>query len=622
MSVDEYTESSPWKRRAAALMALLAVLGAGYGIYWFFSGSEDGPTAEPLQTTAVRKGELVSSLTTTGTAASSLTSRLTFQSSGQVKTISVTVGQQVTAGQELGRLDDRDAKRKLETAASNLNISRLKLQQMLEPPKPQDVAAAEQSVASAQAQVASARAALDKALNPPAADVAAVDGSVAQAETALQNAKNNINNAWLSLVNAQKNYCQAPGIVISPCHEWHLPFSDQHIAELTEWVRAPGGPAAQVGTATAAANSLLQANSSYLAARGAVEPAERSLESALAKRTALLGPPDANQLAQLNAAVAAAEAGLAAAQGRLESLLKGPTAIEFSLQRESLRLAEISHEQAQDGVDNLVLKAPFAGSIGAISVNVGDMVGVSTAAITLTNTAEVRIDVTVSEADVGGIKQGQFGIAIFDAMPGQVYLIKIAGVSTAPTVTQGVVTYPAQAAILRGQTLAQNADELRKMSSALQSLSGTSATAGRALGQGTPTASRTPGAGGTPPAGASPRTGGGLSQESLARLLNPPLPAAGMNATIILVLEVKPESLLVPSTAVRRQGPQSFVTIVTPDGAQEQRLVTVAGTDGTSSAISSGVSEGELVAVTGVAPTVIGAATPTPRPPTPPGGVR
>jgi len=262
--------------------------------------------------------------------------------------------------------------------------------------------------------------------------------------------------------------------------------------------------------------------------------------------------------------------------------------------------------------------------------------------MTLTNPSSMRIDLTVAETDLSGLKAGQFGVATFDSMPGQTYLVKVTGVSQSPTVAQGVVTYPAQAQILTGKDIAANAADLQKISAALQSLGGSfgggaqRATGAGGAGQRTPNAGqatafaqRTPGAGqGTPGTGG---TAGGA--DTVTRLLNAPLPAAGMSANVVIVENVTENALLVPSAAVRRAGRQTTVTVAKDDGTRETRAVVTGGTDNTNTAITSGLTEGEKVVVGGTTAVPTGSASSAAggggpggfgpgRQPTPAGGVR
>ena len=88
----------------------------------------------------------------------------------------------------------------------------------------------------------------------------------------------------------------------------------------------------------------------------------------------------------------------------------------------------------------------------------------------LTDPTGVQVALTVSETDLPGIKVGQYGVASFDALPGSVYIVKIISVSTVPTVTQGVVTYPVQAQILRPADITADQAELTPLLPTLQSL--------------------------------------------------------------------------------------------------------------------------------------------------------
>lgn len=641
---NDFDEGRPWARRVISLAIILGLFGGGaYAAYSF--GFRNNSTATPVATTTeatATKGQLLSSFSTTGTAASTLTTKLTFQASGQVKTISVAVGDKVTAGQELARLDDRDASRKLESARSSLAVAQIKLQQLLDPPKAADIASAQQSIASAQGQIASAQANLDKATRGPAdADVLTADAAVASAENALTTANNQIDTTWTGLLAAQRNYCVLPAIIVDVCYSQDIPLSDSKVASLNAELRNPPGSVSQGNAIASAIPALFSANNAYLNAKNAIVTAQSNIDTAKAKRRALNDPPSASDLAQYQASLATAQAGLVTAQAKLDQLTAGATAADIALQSESVKQAQISLQQQQDAYDGLVLRAPYAGVVGTVTINVGDQVGLSTAAITLTNPEGVRIDLTVSETDLAGIAQGQYGVATFDALTGNIYLLKITGVSTTPTVTQGIVTYPVQAQILRGADLAANAAGLLQVSSTLTALGGGAArpagggTAtgtggaggfpGGARGTGSP-AGRTPGAaaaGRTPGAGGPGAGGAGF----LAQIANAPLPSPGMSANVTVVLKVTEDALLVPTNAIKRSGRTSVVNLKLPNGTVEVRTVTTGGSDNTNTAILSGLVEGDVVQIGGAtaATTATGSRTVAPgggRQPTPAGGVR
>lgn len=643
----DYDDGRPWLRRIISLAVLLGVLGGGAYAAYYFGFRDDSPakTAATTSEATVTKGQIVSSLTTTGTAASTLTTKLTFQASGQVKTIGVVVGDKVAAGQELARLDDRDASRKLESSRSSLTVAQIKLQQLLDPPKAADVASALQSVASAIGQLTSAQANLDKATRGPSdSDALTADAAVTTAQNSLVSANAQVDTSWNALIGAQRSYCLLAGILVDVCYAQDIPLSDVKNAALTAELRNPPGSASQGTAIISGINSLFSANNAYSNAKNGVVTAQNNIETAKAKKQALYDPPTTSDLAQLNASVTTAQAGLVTAQARLDQLNAGATSAEIALQSESVKQSQISLQQQQDAYDSLVLRAPYAGTVGAVAINVGDQVGASTAAVTLANPEGVRVDLTVSETDLSSIKQGQYGVATFDSLAGNFYLLKITGVSSTPTFTQGVVTYPVQAQILRGADLAANAAGLQQVAAAFASLgAGTTRTTGAGAGQQGGTgaapaggvqggagaqggAQRTPGAaaaGRTPGAGGQGGAGAGL----LASIANAPLPSPGMTASVTVVLSVTQDALLLPTGAIKRSGRTSVVSIKLPDGTFEQRTVTTGGTDSTNTSVLTGLVEGDVVQIGGTTSGAAAGRTPTAaaagaRQPTPAGGVR
>jgi len=254
----------------------------------------------------------------------------------------------------------------------------------------------------------------------------------------------------------------------------------------------------------------------------------------------------------------------------------------------------------------------------------------------ISDPSSVRIDLTVSETDLIGLNQGMYGIALFDSLPGQFYVISISNVSQIPKVTQGIVTYPVESEILTGQKLMQAFPELTKLASGL-SMTGN-------LGN---FSSMLPG-GGMPPSGGTggpPGTGRGmpdididcaqktlgemdidfsdfrsLGRENIEKLrsagcisrpsgppagegmrammenlLNPSLPPAGMTANVILLKGIKENLLLVPSKAISRKGRDAFVNKKVSDTEIQEIKVTLGESDGTRTQIVSGVEEGETI---------------------------
>ena len=619
---DEFSEGPSWIRRAIALVILLAVVGAvAFGVYHFFFAGSSTATPAAVQTQAtVTKGSLVTSFATTGSAAANLSTKLTFQGTGQVTEVDVKVGDSVTAGQVLAKLDSTNAKRTLQSAQTNLQTAQLSLQQVLQPPTASDIASAQQAVVSAKAQVASAQSALATLTGAPAAsDELTAQNAVSQAQLAIQTANTQVTTSYTALVAAQASYCtSATTIFVTPCQVSDIPLSAQAVNDLTNEIRNPPGTAAQGQAIAAAAQQFMNASNSYINAKNGVLTAQQSLASAQAKLAQLNAPATASAVQAAQANVSAAQANVQAAQAKLDTLMAGPTALTVAQAQQQVASAQIAVANAQDAITQLNLTAPYAGVIGAMNLNVGDLASADSA--TITDPTGMQVQLTVSETDLPGIKTGQYGVATFDALPGSFYLVKVVTVGSVPTVTQGVVTYPVTAQILRPADLQADSADIQKIQTELFGLlrgGGTGAApaggfaggGGRAAG-GTATGQR-PRASGTPAAGGSPAAGNGQGGAGFLRILgNAPMPDAGMSANVTILEKVVSNSLLVPTGAIKRQGRQTYVVVLNSNGTTKNVDVVVGGSDSTNTAIVSGVTEGEkvLLGATTVAP---GAATAT-----------
>lgn len=301
-------------------------------------------------------------------------------------------------------------------------------------------------------------------------------------------------------------------------------------------------------------------------ARNARDAAAAGVAAAQAKLDTVVNGATAANVQDAQNAVATARAAADAALAK-QSALGGQQNSNYALQQQQVLLAEISLQQAQDAVDDGTLKAPFAGPVGAVSINPGDLVAPSTAAITLTDPDRMSVQLTVSEADLPGLASGQFGTATFDALPGRTFIVRTSGVSNIPTVTSGVVTYQAQAEILTRDTLRKEAAALLPVLR-IRGILPANATADDA-------------------------------SKFIEGIATQTLPAPGMNANVAIMEQIVPDALILPAGVVRKRGTDTVVTILKADGTQEQVKVTAGVSDGVNVAITSGLKAGDRAVVSG-----------------------
>ena len=160
----------------AAVVVIVAVLA-------FLLTRGDGPdVVVELQQAEAVMGRLNSEVDLSGSALAERSATLSFEVAGVVASVAVAQGDEVQAGDPLGTLDDAEAQRQVETAAVQLRLAQLRLDDLQAGPVPSAVASANQGIASAKSQVIAAEQALALLSEPPnAADLASAEQAVATA---------------------------------------------------------------------------------------------------------------------------------------------------------------------------------------------------------------------------------------------------------------------------------------------------------------------------------------------------------------------------------------------------------------------------------------------------------
>jgi len=364
-----------------------------------------------------------------------------------------------------------------------------------------------------------------------------------------------------------------------------------------------------------ALNSSAKALDSSAKALDSLNVAAANLVSATAKRTSLDDPLSESESAQLLAAIKSAEATLTSALRKKDDLLDGPSENEIKLQELNIAKAKQSVDQAQETLTDMVLLAPFSGQIGAVNVSEGVWVTASTTAFSLVDLGSVGVDLTVSESDFIGLASGDLGMATFDSIPDQPFIIKLANITSLPEITQGVVTYPAQAEFLN---MREAAEILPRFGSLLQGASGSSVTGSRpGIGSGIDMqalrrcAAEQVGREVSSPSDLTPSemslirekcfsesaTGGNSRTGSTGTRVKP---AIGMNASVTMLLEFKEDVLIVPAQAIQSDKGREVVTLLGQDQMTTTSVpVSIGITNGDQTEIISGLEEGQVVLIPG-----------------------
>jgi len=693
------------KRKIPVIPVIFVSLVIIIALFFYFDllslfGSDQEDTLISKEQAIAEKGNMVSTLTSSGTAKAGAQSNVYSSSSGEIKEVKFSVGDEVKEGDVLITFDDESAERNLEISKSSLRQAKLTLQELEDSPTEGEILNANQSTTSAQQQLVSsqqqltnAKISLDKLIAPDISNVnnlqanvvsaegsiisaqgsvvsaqanvvssegsiISAQGSVVSAQANVVSAQGSIDNAYIELLDAQQGYCDGV-LTVGPytdekapvCATIDLPLSDSNKTRLLNDIKRENDPTvARINTTQA----LLLANSSYNNAKSSLETAnsnletakssletansnletaKSSLETANSNLDILLNPPD-RDLKQAQATIESASSSVINAETALKSaiqsekdVLDGVSQFQIEKQMEVVYSAELSVAENQKQLDSLVVVSPRDGVIGQINVSVGDKVGASTLLSIVSDITSISVDLAISESDVGGIKEGLYGIAMFDSLPEEFYIVEITNVSIIPNINQGIVSYPVEAGILKAKDIALALPELAKYASGISGLSGI----GDFLSPGGMTAGR-PAGGGFDPANLDldclqkslgedfdiskigPETfqkirdsgclpgrpqgmpGGSSMLSMIDQFIPSKMPSAGMGANVILFKELKENLILVPSKAVQRKDRATYIKTLV--GEKEIDVnVEVGESDGTRSSILSGINEGDVVII-------------------------
>lgn len=176
----------------------------------------------------------------------------------------------------------------------------------------------------------------------------------------------------------------------------------------------------------------------------------------LANLNWLLGRPDEQEINEADARVALAEANLADAQREWDRLKDGPDP-------DDIAAAEARIAALESTIGQVILLAPFGGTVTHVESKVGDQINPGSVAFRIDDLSRLLVDVEITEVDVNRIRLGQPVMMSFDAIPDKEYSGKVVEVARIGTAVQGVVNFTvtvqienADGAVRPGMTAAAN----------------------------------------------------------------------------------------------------------------------------------------------------------------------
>jgi HlyD family secretion protein len=381
----------------AAAVIVAAVVGVGVLRTRQAASSED-----ETRSAVVERGTLLVAVSASGNIEPEARVDLVFSSSGRVAEVPVEVGDVVTAGDVLARLDTEQLALQVEQAQAALTSAEAQLAQLRAGARQEEVSAAEANLRAVQAQTDAASASLAQLLS------GATDAQIAAAE-------------------ADHASAVIQQILAEDAHEMTMKC-------FTFRVPTPTGKQERT-ICPALGDPEIQARYNLAAA-------DKSLAAAQAQLDELLAGADINQVRAARANVSSAEAQRDAMQAQLDLLLTGATEGQIAAAEARVEQAQVSLELAELSLEKATLFAPFDGIVAAVNVTAGEMASAGPLpAITLLDASRFRMTVGVDEIDVGQLAVGQVAQVTLDALPDVQITGSVERIAPAATIEGGVVYY-------------------------------------------------------------------------------------------------------------------------------------------------------------------------------------
>lgn len=295
--------------------------------------------------------------------------------------------------------------------------------------------------------------------------------------------------------------------------------------------------------------------------------------------------------------VGGAKQRLATAEADLREVLGGGSvpddvAMQIQLKQMNVELAQGKLEDAQAAVEDAQkaldeakikspeVKAPFAGFITSVSVKGGDEIKAGTVAVQLADPNKFKADILVSEMDILKIKVGGDAQVKVSASSSLSLPAKVTYIAPTATIQSGVVNYKVTVEV---QTLETATSNQQSTASGPPSESSGS----------TPTPRQFSGTFGQRQSGTGAQSGQASAITSQSFQLR-----QGLTITVSLITAQRSNVLLVPNTAIKTQGGQAYVQVITSSGTPENRNIQTGISNYQYTEVTDGLSEGEKVVIT------------------------
>ncbi|MGO9875510.1 MAG: biotin/lipoyl-binding protein [Acidimicrobiia bacterium] len=455
----------------------LVVLAAAVGTYFTVRSTKSSASTTQIYATATR-ANVLSSVTSTGNVEAPTDLSLSFQQSGQVTSILVSVGQHVVANQALATVDDTADAMALSSAQAGLTSAQASLAGLIQGETPIERQQDAMGVVAASQGITQAQQGVTDAQQSAAADSAKFQASVTQAQQAVTAAQSNLTSAQNAVQQAESALSTLQATA-DPGHP--IGASTDALTTRYEIVQAhcptPATPGSTYdGVECAQVSNLLNFVKGVQSAQSSVTQAQSAVTQAQAGLTSATQAQSSGEM-QDQQSIQKAQDQLTTAQTQYQTTLVGnavkqspPLPAQLAQSQASIVSAQAQLQTAQKNLSETTLRAPVAGVVAAVNGLVGQQSGSggggsssssssggssassgassssassssSSAFIELTDVNLLEVKVGFTETDAPNVHVGQAATITLDALPNQTFTGHVIELDTDSTLVSNVVTY-------------------------------------------------------------------------------------------------------------------------------------------------------------------------------------
>jgi multidrug efflux pump subunit AcrA (membrane-fusion protein) len=565
---------------AVILISLLVLIGLAAPLTGCGSEPDEAEAAE-TQTATVQRGDLAVEIAAAGNLALSTTEDLAFDlfyPEGTVEEVLVEEGDVVTEGQVLASLDTEEWEDELEVLQDKLTAAERALTA-----KERALVQAERKVIDYERTVADKKDAVATAER----QVSAKEVAVSQAQLALDTAEYNlgeideVEEAQDAVEEAEDNLRLIKMVLRGEL--------GGGLGDYQYWVDMEALAEAALADAEEELEEILDDISISVSNDVALDVAEKQLlvkQKRLALEDAQIAVDDAEK-AVADAEYDLEEAKLDVADARHDV---EDAQLDVAEAKEALLDAQEKLEEANSKSPLIV--APFDGFITRVNVEGGDEVFSGTVAVQLADPDQFEADIMVSEMDILQVELGGEAWVQVDAISGLTLPATVTHISPTATIQSGVVNYKVKVEVASLEEMIQERQtERQELTQKIEQ-------------------------GEIPERLQQAIAAGEITQEQAEEIMKQMQQAQGaqqgqapmitiedfqlregLTVTVSVIVQQKTDVLLVPNAAITREGAQSYVQVVLPDGTTEKRAIQTGISDYQFTEVTEGLSEDEELVV-------------------------